>query len=141
MAEASASVRRLAGRAQLNVAEHQVLHVEAGDLHAGQLELDQLEFGDGPFPQEPVLGVLHRELEALLDEAERHGGHAGPLGDEVPLGALTAPVAALALRLAEQPVLADAHVGEEELAGRRRVQAHLAERLGLFEPGHAACRG
>ena len=93
---------------------------------------------DGPLPQQAVLGVLDRELEALLNEAERHGGHAGPLGDEVALGALAALAARrVALGLAEQPVLADPHVGEEELAGRRGVQAHLAEGLGLLEPGHA----
>ena len=32
----------------------------------------------------------------------------------------------------------DAHVLEEELAGGRRVQAHLAQRLRLREAGHAA---
>ena len=122
----------------LDVAEDQVLHVEPGDLHAGQLELDELELGDGPLPQQAVLGVLDRELQALLNQPERHGGHAGPLGDEVALGALAALAATgRALGLAEEAVLADPHVGQEELAGRRGVQAHLAEGLGLLEPGHA----
>ena len=54
-----------------------------------------------------------------------------PLADSRPLAA------ALVLGLAEQAVLAHPHVGEEELAGGRGVQAHLAEGLGLLEPGHA----
>ena len=33
--------------------------------------------------------------------------------------------------------LPDPDVGQEELAGGRGVQAHLAEGLGLLQPGHA----
>src|SRR3954451_6799220 len=40
------------------------------------------------------------------------------------------------LRLADQPVAPDAHVGEEQLTRRRRVHAHLAQRLGLLEARH-----
>ena len=48
----------LAGGRHLDVAEHQVLHVEPGHLHLGQLQLDQLEVPDGLAPQHAVLGVL-----------------------------------------------------------------------------------
>ena len=58
--------------------------------------------------------------------------------DERRLRRLAALAAAERLfALAEQPVAADAHVVEEQHAGRRRVQAHLAQRLRLLEAGHA----
>ena len=80
MADASARVSARAGRRHLDRAEHQVLDVEAGDLHAGQLVLDQLELADGLAELHPVLGVLRRDSSRhSLDDAERHGGHARAL--------------------------------------------------------------
>ena len=52
------------------------------------------------------------------------------------LGALAAARGDV-LGLADQAVDADPHVVEEQLAGGRRVHAHLAQRLGLLEAGHA----
>src|SRR5438067_72086 len=93
----------------LDVAEQQVLDVEAGHLHAGQLLLDELELGDGATELDPALGVVDAELEAALDDAEGHGGHARSLDGERGLGLVPAATDDL-LGLTQEPVLADAHV-------------------------------
>ena len=52
-----------------------------------------------------------------------------------------APVAGVAARLlalAEEPVGAGAHVGDEDLARRRGVHPHLAQRARLLETLHPA---
>jgi hypothetical protein len=47
-----------------------------------------------------------------------------------------APTGGHVLRLSYEAVGLDAHVGQVQLAGRRRVHAHLAERFRLLEAGH-----
>src|SRR5262249_59913501 len=79
--------------------------------------------------------VVEAQAQALLDDAEGHGGDSGALHRE---GRLGARARRRVLGLADQPVAADAHVLEKELAGRGRVHAHLAHRPGLREAGHAA---
>ena len=120
----------LARTRQLDDAEHQVLDVHSRDLHLGELELDQLELTDGTPELHPGLGVLHRLVEALLNDSESHRDHAGALGLEGVLG--TGAVRDL-LRFAEQPVLFHEDVAHEQLPRRRRVHAHLAQGLGLLE--------
>ena len=116
--------------------EDQVLDVEPGDLHLGELELDQLAVADGLAPEDAVARVVDRPGEALLDHAEGHGGHAGPFGHEVPLGRVATGAVPLVLGLAEQVLPADPDVGQEELAGGGRMEAHLGEGPGLLEAGH-----
>src|SRR5438067_754045 len=55
--------------------------------------------------------------------------------EKVALASSRPPPAHL-LGLSQQPVAPDAHVGEEELTRRRRVQAHLAQRRRLVEARH-----
>ncbi len=119
------------------MAEDKVLDVEPGDLHLGQFELDELAVADALTPQHAVPGVGHRQLQALLDEAERHRRHPGSLGDEVALGRVAPASLLLVLRLTQKVVFAHPDVGQEELAGGGGVESHLAEGLGLIESGHA----
>jgi hypothetical protein len=49
----------LAGALLLDGSEHHVLHVDPGDLHLGQLQLDELETADLLAPERAALGVVH----------------------------------------------------------------------------------
>src|SRR5262249_42037134 len=79
--------------------------------------------------------VVEAQLQALLDDAERHGGDPGALHRE---GRLGAGACRCLLGLADQALAPDANVLEEELAGGGRVHPHLAHGLRLREAGHAA---
>ena len=98
-------VHRLARLRRLQHAEHEVLDVEPRDLHLRELQLDELELADRLAELHPFLRVLHRELEAPLDDAERHRGHAGAFDHERRLRRLATLAAAERLfALAEQTV-------------------------------------
>ena len=84
-----------------------------------------------------VVGVVDTHVEAAVDDAECHRGDAGPLHGEGVLGSYPSVTARL-LALAEEPVGAGAHVGDEDLARRRGVHPHLAQRARLLEPLHPA---
>src|SRR5699024_6987076 len=58
----------------LDGAEHHVLHVDARDLHFGELELDQLEAADRVAPQGAVLRIVDAQGTALLDVAQPQRG-------------------------------------------------------------------
>src|SRR5690606_11399302 len=109
-----------AGRRRLDHAEHEVLDVQPGDLHAGELLLDELELADGLAELHPLLGVGDAQVEALGDDAERHRRHARALLQERGLGR-RAPAALVVLGLADQAVAPHPDVGEEQLAGGRAV--------------------
>ena len=114
-----------------------VLHIDPSDLHLGQLELDELQFGDGFTPQGALLGVFDAESLALVDDAERQRGDTDTFEHKSGLGTLAAAFGTDLLRLAEEPILVELHVVEEQFARGRRHDAHLLERLALGEALHA----
>src|SRR5262249_18269381 len=69
----------LAGLSHLDLAEDEVLEVHARRLHLRQLELDELELADRLAELYPRPRVVEAQLQALLDDAERHGGDPGAL--------------------------------------------------------------
>jgi hypothetical protein len=81
---------RLASFTHLDLAEDEVLEVHAGDLHLRELQLDQLELPDRLAELDARAGVVETQCEALLDDAEGHGGDAGALHRERRLGARAA---------------------------------------------------
>ena len=71
---------RLAGRRHLDVAEHEVLDVHAGDLHLGELVSWISWNSPMGWPNcTRSLAYCDAELEALLDDPERHRRDAGAL--------------------------------------------------------------
>src|SRR5271168_1187396 len=118
------------------MAKNEVPHVHAGHLHLGELELYELKFTNGLLPQRAVTGVVHRDTRALLDNAQRHGRHAGALGHEVVARTLTTPALCL-LGLAQEAITSDAHVTQKDVTGRRGVLTHLSHRCGLRESVHS----
>src|SRR5262245_48157962 len=99
-------------------------------LHVGEHAGDQLVLGDRLAHRLAALRVLERIVGRALREPEALRRDPGPRAVEDPPRDLEA----LAL-LAQQVVRRDAHVVEEDLAGRRALDAHLRLDAPDLEPG------
>ena len=92
-------------------------------------------------------GTVQRTLDGLKDvglvrfvhpsHGERTTKYRQVIDERLALLPTEAAVLAVLFVRGAQTVAPGPHVVEEEHAGRRRVQTHLAERLRLLEPGHA----
>ena len=117
IADASGSEIGYALLRRLDHPEQDVAHVHSGDFHVRQLELDELELPDLLAPQLALLGVVDAQPQAFLDDTQRHGRDADPLGGEIRPRAGASVACLIVLGFAEQPVTAQPNVVEEQFAG------------------------
>src|SRR5439155_16088681 len=115
-----------------DVPEHDLSAIRERGVYAREPALDELVLTDGPAPLLPLTRVPERDLEGALHDAvaDRRQPHAFAREALPQVGSLGAA--------AEEAVRRDAAIGEEDLAGRARAEAHLVEGRPGVEAGIAA---
>jgi hypothetical protein len=91
--------------------------LDPGDLHLGQLKLDQLEVADALAPQRAALRVIDAQAVTLVNDAEGQDRHPHAFAGEAGPRAVPPVTVLVFLGVPEQTVRAEPDVVEEQLAG------------------------